>query len=129
MGDANKSAEDLNLPEERMRATVENKPEPRAVLTQQPAQVLPASTFRGHAPEDLRRRFRQHTLNSHQHAACKSIRETLLEAAADICELMPSCPEATRAVNLLEGAMFLANAAVARHGTPHKAANGQAAVR
>ena len=66
-------------------------------------------------PEQLEHRFRHHAPSGTQAARYQSVRSAILEAA-EACVLMTPCsPEQTRALNALDEAMFLFNAAIARN--------------
>lgn len=45
-----------------------------------------------------------------------NVRASILETAKICVELTPCCPEQSRALNALDEAMFLFNAAIARNG-------------
>jgi len=63
---------------------------------------------------ELQNRFTYHEPLMEQTSRYKKIRTILLDAATKCVELTPCSPEQTRAVNALEDAMFLFNAAIAR---------------
>lgn len=46
------------------------------------------------------------------------VRELLRTTARDLAELIPNCPEATKAIGALQEAMHWANSAVAQYGVP-----------
>jgi hypothetical protein len=64
--------------------------------------------------EDLVNRFSYHAPRGDQPSRFNRIRTTILVAAIDIVDLTPCSPEQTRALNALDEAMCLANAAIAR---------------
>lgn len=64
---------------------------------------------------ELRDRFTYHPPKGDQAERYATIRATILSTAMFIVEQTPCCPEQTRALNALDEAMFLANAAIARH--------------
>lgn len=61
-------------------------------------------------------RFRYHATNDAQRNAMGVVRDRCLAAAAAIAAQTPE-PEMSRAVDLLEQAMFVANAGIARDGS------------
>jgi hypothetical protein len=63
----------------------------------------------------LDHRFNYHAPQEGQAVRYEMIRATIRDAAKG-CVLTPCCPEQTRALNALDEAMFLFNAAIARHG-------------
>lgn len=66
--------------------------------------------------EELSHRYTYHPPKGDQASRYEVIRAVILGAAKIIVEQTPCSPEQTRALNALDEAMFLANAAVARHG-------------
>lgn len=91
--------------------------EPRAVA---PAPTAPTSepkpTFRKPSPEALIHRFKHHPpRDGDQAGRYQAVREAILAAALRIVDLTPCSPEQTRALNALDNAMMLANAAIARN--------------
>ena len=64
---------------------------------------------------DLVNRFAHHAPCGDQAARYEKVRALLLQVAREIVDLTPACSEQYAAVEKLEGAMFLANAAIARH--------------
>jgi alpha-ketoglutarate-dependent taurine dioxygenase len=65
--------------------------------------------------EQLENRFKHHAPRGDQAERYAEVRETILSAAADCVRLTPCCAEQTRALNALDEAMFLFNAAIARN--------------
>lgn len=65
--------------------------------------------------EQLENRFVHHAPQGDQAERYAAIRAKLLEAAKFIRDLTPCSPEQTRAINALDEAMMLANAAIARN--------------
>lgn len=78
----------------------------------------PFSSHRRPTPEDLDRRFTYHAPKADQPKIYEKIRAGCRDLAQLIVSLTPVCAEQTRAINAVEEAMFLANAAVARHDHP-----------
>lgn len=73
-------------------------------------------TFSKPTDSDLLNRFTHHPITSgEQIEKYATIREQILETAILIRDLTPVSPEQSRAFNALDEAMFLANAAIARH--------------
>lgn len=71
--------------------------------------------FEKPTPEQLAHRFRQHPPKGDQAERYARVR-TAIKGAAFICvELTPCSPEQTRALNALDEAMMLFNAAIARN--------------
>lgn len=65
---------------------------------------------------DLDHRFNYHPpRDDSQRAAYEAVRATIRNAAKTIDPLVPNSPEKTRALNALDEAMFLYNAAIARN--------------
>lgn len=64
--------------------------------------------------EQLRHRFQYHAPTGDQPDRYSRIRETILAAATACVAMTPCSPEQTRALNALDEAMFLFNAAIAR---------------
>ena len=64
--------------------------------------------------KDLEHRFNYHPPKGDQIGRYEKVRSTLLTAALTCVELTPCSPEQTRALNKLDEAMFLFNAAIAR---------------
>lgn len=62
----------------------------------------------------LEQRFAHHPPKEDQAARYNAIRTKMCETAKFIRDRTPVCPEQTRAINALDEAMFLANAAIAR---------------
>lgn len=65
--------------------------------------------------ESLQNRFRHHAPEGDQADRYGQIREKILQAAAFCVERTPCSAEQTRAINALDEAMFLFNAAIARN--------------
>lgn len=63
---------------------------------------------------DLERRFNHHPPHGDQTQRYGAVRASIRQAAAECVDLTPVCPEQTRALNALDDAMFLFNAAIAR---------------
>ena len=66
--------------------------------------------------EQLEHRYRHHPPAGDQAARYTDVRASILSTAQRCVELTPCCPEQTRALNALDEAMFLFNAAIARNG-------------
>lgn len=64
--------------------------------------------------EQLTNRFSYHAPKGDQTGRYEKIRAALLEVAVMCVDLTPCSPEQTRALNALDEAMFLFNAAIAR---------------
>ncbi|MEC4016096.1 Acb2/Tad1 domain-containing protein [Streptomyces sp. H27-D2] len=64
---------------------------------------------------DLENRFTHHRPHGDQAERYERLRAGGREFAELLAELCPSSPELTRAVNAVDDAVMLANAAVARH--------------
>lgn len=62
----------------------------------------------------LENRFRHHPPKADQTDRYAAVREHILHAAVACVGLTPCSPEQTRALNALDEAMFLFNAAIAR---------------
>lgn len=67
---------------------------------------------------DLENRFTYHPPQPGQAERYEQIRAGGLALARLLAELCPSSPELTRAVNAVDEAVMLANAAIARHDQP-----------
>lgn len=65
--------------------------------------------------QDLINRFTHHAPKDDQATRYAAIRAKVLETAMFIRDQTPVSPEQTRAINALDEAMMLANAAIARH--------------
>ena len=65
--------------------------------------------------EQLSKRYTYHPPKGDQAGRYEIIRATILGAAKIIVEQTPCSPEQTRALNALDEAMMLANAAIARN--------------
>lgn len=63
----------------------------------------------------LENRFKHHPPQGDQAEKYAKVRDTLLKAAVVCVDLTPCSPEQTRALNALDEAMFLFNAAIARN--------------
>lgn len=68
--------------------------------------------------EQLANRYLHHAPVRDQGARYEKVRASILTTAKVIREVTPCSPEQTRAFNALDEAMFLANAAIARHEVP-----------
>lgn len=66
--------------------------------------------------EQLSHRYTYHAPKGDQPGRYEIVRAAVLGAARIIVEQTPCCAEQTRALNALDEAMFLANAAIARNG-------------
>lgn len=66
--------------------------------------------------EQLSHRFTHHPPQGDQAKRYETVRATILAMAKVCVEHTPCCPEQTRAINALDEAMFLFNAAIARCG-------------
>lgn len=64
--------------------------------------------------DQLRHRYSSHPANHDQADRYVQVRETILAAATACVTLTPCSPEQARALNALDEAMFLFNAAIAR---------------
>ena len=64
--------------------------------------------------EQLKNRFCYHAPKDDQGARYQTVREQILGAATVCVALTPCSPEQARALNALDEAMFLFNAAIAR---------------
>jgi hypothetical protein len=64
---------------------------------------------------ELENRFMHHPPHGDQAERYGAIRAKILETAKFAVEKTPCCPEQTRALNALDEAMMLFNAAIARH--------------
>lgn len=64
---------------------------------------------------ELANRYTYHAPKNDQQQRYQDIRSEIFKVAKLIRDLTPCCPEQTRAFNSLDEAMFLANAAIARH--------------
>lgn len=71
--------------------------------------------FQKATDEQLKNRFTYHAPKGDQASKYEAIRAKMLEAAMLVRDLTPCSPEQSLAINALDQAMFLANAAVARH--------------
>ena len=76
--------------------------------------------------EQLAKRYNHHPPVGNQAAEYGQVREAIKQCAETCVELTPVCPEQTRALNALDEAMFLFNAAKARHEPRGAAAAGLA---
>lgn len=65
--------------------------------------------------EQLSNRYVHHAPKGDQGLRYGQIRSHILATAINCVELTPCCPEQTRALNALDEAMFLFNAAIARN--------------
>lgn len=65
--------------------------------------------------EQLDNRFTHHAPKGDQADRYSAVRASILETAKACRDLTPVSPEQTRAFNALDEAMFLFNAAIARH--------------
>lgn len=65
--------------------------------------------------QQLENRYVHHPPKNDQAERYAAIREKVLDTAKFIVDKTPCCPEQTRALNALDEAMFLANAAIARN--------------
>ena len=65
--------------------------------------------------EQLSHRFTYHAPKGDQAKRYETVRATILGMAKVCVENTPCCPEQTRALNALDEAMFLFNAAIARN--------------
>ena len=64
---------------------------------------------------NLTERFTHHAPTPEQVPKYGEVRARALEFAERLVEMCPSSPELTRAINALDEAVMLANAAIARH--------------
>jgi len=88
----------------------EDKGEPR----QLPINSAPPK-FRAPTDQELQNRFMHHPPHGDQAARYNRIRNECLTLAIIIRDLTPVSPEQTRAINAIDEAMMLANAAIARN--------------
>lgn|SRR5678815_385451 len=65
--------------------------------------------------EQLEQRYTYHAPKGDQKERYESIRRMILDTALHCVSLTPCCPEQARALNALDEAMFLFNAAIARN--------------
>ncbi len=65
--------------------------------------------------DQLAHRFSHHAPKGDQSERYGNVRHAILQAAIACVGLTPCSPEQTRALNALDEAMFLFNAAIARH--------------
>lgn len=72
--------------------------------------------FRDPTLDQLAHRYSYHAPTAGQPERYNAIRAKILEAAILVVDLTPCCAEQARALNALDEVMFLANAAIARHG-------------
>ena len=63
----------------------------------------------------LKNRYTYHAPFGDQQRRYATIRDRILQLAIIAVDLTPCCPEQTRALNALDEAMFLFNAAIARN--------------
>lgn len=66
--------------------------------------------------EQLEHRYKHHAPKGDQGERYVNVRHAILQAAVTCVGLTPCCPEQTRALNAMDEAMFLFNAAIARNG-------------
>jgi hypothetical protein len=67
---------------------------------------------------EIANRFRHHPPRGDQATRYAAVRGVLMQAAMDLVNLTPDCDEQRRAVDALDSAMMLFNAAIARHTPP-----------
>lgn len=65
--------------------------------------------------EQLEHRYRHHPPKDNQAERYAEVRHAILNAAVKCVDLTPCSPEQTRALNALDEAMMLFNAAIARN--------------
>ena len=65
--------------------------------------------------EQIRNRYTYHRPFGDQPQRYEAIRDSIRATAEVIVDLTPCCPEQTRALNALDEAMMVANAAIARN--------------
>lgn len=65
--------------------------------------------------EQLAKRYMHHLPQGNQAQRYAAIRDMIRATAVNCVDLTPCCPEQTRALNALDEAMFLFNAAIARN--------------
>jgi hypothetical protein len=73
--------------------------------------------FEKPTPEQLGQRFRHHPPKGDQGERYAAVRQSILDTALECVQLTPCSPEQARALNALDEAMFLFNAAIARNET------------
>lgn len=64
---------------------------------------------------DIANRFCHHNMTGDKLEACRKIRWMIEQLAQEAVNLTPCSPEQARGLNALDEAMFLFNAAIARH--------------
>ncbi len=74
--------------------------------------------FKKPTTEELQSRYEYHAPFGDQASRYASIRAKILEVAEVCVNLTPCSPEQARALNALDEAMFLFNAAIARNEKP-----------
>ena len=65
--------------------------------------------------EQLEQRFVYHAPKGEQHIRYEKVRRIILDTAKELVSITPCSPEQSRALNSLDEAMFLFNAAIARN--------------
>lgn len=75
----------------------------------------PSPRFAKSTPDHLARRFNHHPPQGNQAERYGEVRAAVRECAEKIVDRCPLSPELSRALNALDEAMFLANAAIARN--------------
>ena len=70
--------------------------------------------FRKPTPEELEHRFKQHVPHGDQGDRYARVRAEILRCAVECVKITLCSPEQTLALNALDEAMFLFNAAIAR---------------
>lgn len=65
--------------------------------------------------DQLVNRFTYHAPHHDQASRYETIRKQILQTAIICCDMTPCSPEQSRALNALDEAMFLFNAAIARN--------------
>lgn len=65
--------------------------------------------------EQMENRFKHHAPKGDQSTRYECVRSAIFNCAKNCVDLTPCSPEQTRALNALDDAMFLFNAAIARN--------------
>lgn len=65
--------------------------------------------------KQLQNRFMHHSPKGDQASRCENVRRVILDAAVICVGLTPCSPEQARAINALDEAVMLFNAAIARN--------------
>jgi hypothetical protein len=76
----------------------------------------PPMTFTKPTGDELDHRYSYHVPGGDQPQRYELVRNRIAKLAKELVAVTPCCPEQTRALNALDEALFLFNAAIARHG-------------